>query len=214
MADIDLPVIDLAPLLALPPGTPPTPAVLAQAAAAAAGLHTHGLLIVRDPRASEADNSAFLDLMEAYFGQPEPAKLADVRKEQFYQVGTTPSRVELPRNHCDRMRAFKDADKPLSLCPPEKDPKWRALCVCVCCACACARACARVCGDCWGRLLQEQPLAHPPSPPRAHPAPNPHTPPTHPQASSGASARRRPPPPSPCSTRRPWCPRPSPSGRA
>ena len=23
------------------------------------------------------------------------------------------------------MKAFKDSDKPLSLCPPEKDPKWR-----------------------------------------------------------------------------------------
>jgi hypothetical protein len=42
-----------------------------------------------------------------------------------YQVGATPSFVELPRDHCDRMRAFKDADAPLSLCPPEKDPKWR-----------------------------------------------------------------------------------------
>jgi isopenicillin N synthase-like dioxygenase len=40
-------------------------------------------------------------------------------------VGATPSRTELPRNHCERMKAFKDADKPLSLCPPEKDPKWR-----------------------------------------------------------------------------------------
>ena len=122
----ELPIIDLAPLLALPPGSPPDPATLAQAALCADGLHRFGLLIVRDPRATEADNSAFLDLMEAYFGQPEPAKLVDVRREQFYQVGTTPSRVELPRNHCGRMRAFKEADKPLSLCPPEKDPKWRA----------------------------------------------------------------------------------------
>ncbi|RYE82279.1 MAG: hypothetical protein EOO65_05710 [Methanosarcinales archaeon] len=41
------------------------------------------------------------------------------------QVGVTPSFTELPRDHCERMRAFKDADKPLSLCPPEKDPKMR-----------------------------------------------------------------------------------------
>lgn len=41
------------------------------------------------------------------------------------QVGLTPSRVELPRNHCERMKAFKDADKPISLCPPEKDAKGR-----------------------------------------------------------------------------------------
>ena len=40
-------------------------------------------------------------------------------------MGATPSFIELPRNHCDRMRAFKDADAPLSPCPPELDPKWR-----------------------------------------------------------------------------------------
>ena len=125
-ADDDVPVIDLTPLLSLGVGEAPTPAVLAQAALAASGLHRFGLLVVRDPRASEADNSAFIDLMEAYFGQPEPVKMSDVRKELYYQVGSTPSGVELPRDHCDRMRAFKDADKPLSLCPPEKDPKWRA----------------------------------------------------------------------------------------
>lgn len=42
-----------------------------------------------------------------------------------YQVGTTPSFTELPKNHCDRMKAFKETEKPLSECPPEKDPKWR-----------------------------------------------------------------------------------------
>lgn len=42
-----------------------------------------------------------------------------------YQVGATPAFTELPRDHCSRMRAFKEADKPLSLCPPEKDCKWR-----------------------------------------------------------------------------------------
>ena len=42
-----------------------------------------------------------------------------------FQVGATPSFTELPRDHCDRMKAFKEADAPLSLCPPELDPKWR-----------------------------------------------------------------------------------------
>ena len=64
-------------------------------------------------------------MLERYFAQPDDARLADVRKELHYQVGATPSRVELPRDHCARMQAFKDTDKPLSLCPPEKDPKWR-----------------------------------------------------------------------------------------
>lgn len=67
----------------------------------------------------------FLDMLERYFEQPDEAKAADVRKEMHYQVGTTPEHVELPRDHCERMKAFKDADKPLSLCPPEKDPKSR-----------------------------------------------------------------------------------------
>ena len=40
-------------------------------------------------------------------------------------TGATPAFTELPRDHCSRMRAFKEADKPLSLCPPEKDCKWR-----------------------------------------------------------------------------------------
>lgn len=51
--------------------------------------------------------------------------MADVHPEFSYQVGATPSKTELPRNHCDRMKAFQTTDKPLSLCPPEKDPKWR-----------------------------------------------------------------------------------------
>ena len=125
-AVLDLPTIDLAPYLGwLGSGTPAPEALLSEARNAAEGLHRYGLLVVRDPRATEAGNDAFLDMIEAYFEQPEEAKMADVRKELYYQVGTTPSRVELPRNHCERMKAFQDADKPLSLCPPEKDPKWR-----------------------------------------------------------------------------------------
>ena len=100
---LDLPVIDLAGFLRLAAaGAPPDAALLAEAARAADALHRFGLLIVRDPRASEADNDGFLDMLEAYFAQPDAAKLADVRKELFYQVGTTPSRVELPRNQCVR----------------------------------------------------------------------------------------------------------------
>lgn len=124
-APLDLPIIDLSALLSLSAGEAPTDAVLSAAAAAASGLHRFGLLLVRDPRATDADNDAFLDMLESYFEQDEPVKLADVRKDLFYQVGTTPSHVELPRDHCERMRAFATADKPLSLCPPEKDPKWR-----------------------------------------------------------------------------------------
>lgn len=91
----------------------------------AQALHQYGIVCVRDPRVSTADNDRFLDMLEQYFEQPEDAKLADARKEVSYQVGATPNHTELPRDHCERMKAFKDADKPLSLCPPELDPKWR-----------------------------------------------------------------------------------------
>ncbi len=102
MATLDLPTIDLVPYLtwlaSAQSGAAPDAAVLAEAQKASEGLHKYGLLIVRDPRASESDNDVFLDMMEAYFEQPEEAKNVDVRKELYYQVGTTPSRVELPRN--------------------------------------------------------------------------------------------------------------------
>lgn len=97
----------------------------AECARVADGLHKYGLLIVKDPRASEADNDTFLDMLEAYFEQPDEEVAKDVRREFHYQVGTTPSFTELPRDHCERMKAFKAADKPLSLCPPETDPKMR-----------------------------------------------------------------------------------------
>jgi isopenicillin N synthase-like dioxygenase len=122
---LDLPVVDLAPHLRRHESPAFAAAAVEEAKKAADGLHRYGLLVVRDPRASAEDNDRFLDMLERYFEQPEDAKLADVRKEYYYQVGTTPSRTELPRNHCERMRAYKEADAPLSLCPPEKDPKWR-----------------------------------------------------------------------------------------
>jgi hypothetical protein len=101
-------------------------------------------------------------MMEAYFNQPDDVKARDARPEISYQVGSTPSHVELPRDHCERMRAFKDADRPLSLCPPELDPKWRFFWrvgerpkvgrrrrVCPCrrrvCFCVCERTRARWC---------------------------------------------------------------------
>lgn len=49
---------------------------------------------LKDSRVSEADNAAFLDLMEDYFNGD---KTADTRPELSYQVGATPSGIELPR---------------------------------------------------------------------------------------------------------------------
>ena len=124
---LELPEVDLAPLLALAPGAPPTAELLATARAATDALHRFGVLIVRDPRASAAANDSFLDLLEAYFQQPESARDADVRADVYYQVGRTPEHVELPRDHCALARSLGGGarDRPRSLCPPEKDRKER-----------------------------------------------------------------------------------------
>lgn len=42
-----------------------------------------------------------------------------------YQVGVTPEGTERPRPHCERINQLPDGHRPLSLCPPEADPKWR-----------------------------------------------------------------------------------------
>lgn len=118
---LDLPVIDLQLILDTKDLTED---VLMEADRALSALSTYGVLIVRDPRVSEEDNEQFLNLMERYFGQADiSAKDADVRSEVYFQVGRTPSHTELPRNHCERVKSLRD--KPLSLCPPELDPKER-----------------------------------------------------------------------------------------
>ena len=60
-------------------------------------LRHKGILIVRDPRVSEADNAAFLDLLERYFARDECDRMRDVRGDIGYQVGATPAGVEMPR---------------------------------------------------------------------------------------------------------------------
>ena len=60
-------------------------------------LRHKGILIVRDPRVSEADNAAFLDLLESYFARDECDRMRDVRGDIGYQVGATPAGVEMPR---------------------------------------------------------------------------------------------------------------------
>jgi isopenicillin N synthase-like dioxygenase len=81
----------------------------AEAAKLAQALHAYGVLLLRDSRVTEADNDAFLDLLERYMGQPEEDKVPDIRREFHYQVGLTPARVELPRDHCARIKAMAAA---------------------------------------------------------------------------------------------------------
>jgi isopenicillin N synthase-like dioxygenase len=122
---LDLPVVDLTEILTAG-GKYDSPEISKQAAVASAALKQYGLLCVRDPRAmTGVTNEDFLDMLEQYFEQPEDMKDQDVRKDIWYQLGRTPSRVELPRNHCKRMNLLADVDKPLSACPPEADAKER-----------------------------------------------------------------------------------------
>lgn len=88
-------------------------------------LHRTGLLIVRDPRVSMKNNDAFIDNMERYFGQGWDKKLKDVRKQYSYQIGATPEGVEQARNHCARAKSLPESERPVTECPPGKDPKWR-----------------------------------------------------------------------------------------
>lgn len=95
----------------------------AECAKAAASLHATGCLYVKDARVAAVDNERFLDLLERYFAASDGKR--DARPELHYQVGVTPAMVERPRDHCARVAAFDLPDKPLTLCPPEADPKWR-----------------------------------------------------------------------------------------
>ena len=85
--------------------------------------HHYGICIVRDPRVNEKDNNTFIDMMERYFEGSDGVR--DARPEVGHQVGVTPEFTEKPLNHCKRIGAYGPDDKPLSLCPPELDPKWR-----------------------------------------------------------------------------------------
>lgn len=88
-------------------------------------LSTYGILIVRDPRVTERDNEAFLDMMESYFEQDSEVKLNDAFPEHHYQVGVTPEKTELPKKHCSDTSTLSELNRPVTLCPPEKDVKWR-----------------------------------------------------------------------------------------
>eukprot|EP00752_Nemacystus_decipiens_P011069 g9835.t1 len=89
----------------------------------AQALHAYGIVLIRDPRVSEVDNDQFLDQMEKYYAQSDGVK--DARPEFSYQVGVTPEGTERPRAHCERISRLPDGHRPLTLCPPEADPKWR-----------------------------------------------------------------------------------------
>ncbi|KAI1182178.1 hypothetical protein F5B17DRAFT_435902 [Nemania serpens] len=123
---MDLPIIDLDVFLA----SRSSPAALEECAKAARALVTYGALILRDSRVAEADNAAFLDLMEDYFAQPDPALRRDERPEFNYQVGATLENTEKPKCAVDEpcldvIRRLAPEERPLDISAHEPDPKCR-----------------------------------------------------------------------------------------
>ncbi|RHY36546.1 hypothetical protein DYB34_010179 [Aphanomyces astaci] len=122
----DLPVIDLTKFIGAADLTAAD--VVDECNKVAECLHKYGVLVVRDPRATEADNNLFLDLMERYFEHTD--FIEDARPEYSFQVGVTPEQQEKARNHCTRAEGLAKEPQPVTLCPPELDKKsrffWRA----------------------------------------------------------------------------------------
>ena len=117
-------VVDVAPFLE----DPSSEASKAACDAVAASLKATGIVLLRDPRVSTKDQATFLDMMEDYFAQPTERKMPDVREELHYQVGATPSMVEIPICKADdecktQIEAMPPEHRPLDIKGP--DPKWR-----------------------------------------------------------------------------------------
>jgi len=52
-------------------------------------------------------------------------KIDEIRPDLSYQVGATPEKMEHAREHCNKINNYDPNNKPLTLCPPEVDLKWR-----------------------------------------------------------------------------------------
>ncbi|KAL1708793.1 hypothetical protein EV121DRAFT_287341 [Schizophyllum commune] len=123
----DLPIVDLDVYRA---GPPDSEAAIKECKKAAEALITYGALLVRDGRVSEDDNTAFLDLMEDYFAQPDEALKKDERPEVGYQVGVTLENTEKPKCAVDEpclnvIARLDPAERPLDITAHSPDPKCR-----------------------------------------------------------------------------------------
>ncbi|KOS19576.1 Flavonol synthase/flavanone 3-hydroxylase [Escovopsis weberi] len=124
---MDLPVIDLDIYLS---NDPSSPAVRAEAARAADALITYGALVLHDSRVRDAHNDAFLDLLEDYFAQPEPALRRDERPALSYQIGVTLDNTERPKCAVDEpcldvIARLHPDQRPLDIAAHSPDPKCR-----------------------------------------------------------------------------------------
>jgi len=115
----DVPIIDLTPFME----DPASMASKVEIEKVARALHEFGCLVIKDPRVDEKHNDTFVDMLEKYFELSDGKR--DARPELSYQVGVTPEGTEVPRNHCARAAELGEGDRPVTICPPEADPKWR-----------------------------------------------------------------------------------------
>ncbi|GAP92773.2 putative clavaminate synthase [Rosellinia necatrix] len=123
---MDLPIIDLDVFLEARDSA----AAREECVRAARALITYGALVLRDSRVAEADNEAFLDLMEDYFAQPEEALRRDERPDVNYQVGVTLGNTEKPKCAVDEpcldvIARLAPAERPLDIGAHAPDPKAR-----------------------------------------------------------------------------------------
>ncbi|KAI1138402.1 Clavaminate synthase-like protein [Hypoxylon sp. FL0543] len=124
---MDLPIVDLDIYRS---NAPSSPAAQEECARAASALITYGALVLHDSRVSEADNEAFLDLLEDYFAQPAETLKRDERPELGYQVGVTLENTEKPKCAVDEpclrvIERLAPAERPLDISGHQPDPKCR-----------------------------------------------------------------------------------------
>lgn len=124
---MDLPIIDLDLFRSLPRDDP---RVLAECRRAADALVEFGALVLHDERVAEADNDAFLDLLEKYFAQPDETLRKDERPELGYQVGVTLENTETPKCAVDEpcldvIQRLDPSERPLDIGGHQPDPKCR-----------------------------------------------------------------------------------------
>lgn len=92
----------------------------------AQSLAQYGIVIIKDDRVEQSKSNKFLDMLEDYFDQPMAKKAKDIHPEIHYQLGATPSDVEKARaDNCDFAGTLSEDNKPVTICPPGYDPKWR-----------------------------------------------------------------------------------------
>ena len=123
----DLPVVDIEQYLT---GDQNSEEVKKQCQLVAQCFHDFGILLIRDPRAKQKDNSDYIDLMEKYFESRgemfyNGQDLDDAKPEYHYQVGVCPKQIEIAKDHSEKIRSYGPENQPVSPLTPVPDAKWR-----------------------------------------------------------------------------------------